>query len=370
MNKISHRLLLLPLMIFSSFTMAETITTQYTAKNKLVLQSVDNNYFTGDASFSRFPSMPSNGDIAPAIVYFKPNSFTNWHSHSQGQYLIVTEGTGRFQEWDKPSQMITKGDVIWIAPNVKHWHGAGEFTAMTHIAMSPVDNNEVTWYEKAQPETTSQAVLVDKISERQFTHKQLTLVPFAIAITQSDTLAEKIAIEQALHTGFTINELKEAVSHQFSYIGAPKTLNGVITLKSILEDRIKQGIDDPQGPLAKELGPIDYYQLGEQKLAALTNRATTSAIFDFAPAVDYAIKAQLFGYQFSRDNLGDVDRELVTIGSLIGLGDSVNAQLYSHLLLLKQLGLTEEGLLQIASVITPDQSQNLLVVWHGITPSM
>lgn len=368
MNKISHRLLLLPLMIVSSFTMAETITTQYTAKNRLILQSVDNNNFTGDASFSRFPGMPSNGDIAPAIVYFKPNSFTNWHSHSQGQYLIVTDGTGRFQEWDKPIQMMTKGDVIWIAPHVKHWHGAGEFTAMTHIAMSPVDNNEVTWYEKAQPEKTSQAVPVNKISERQFTHKQLTIVPLAIAITQGDSLAEKTAIEQALHAGLTVNELKEAVSHQFSYIGAPKTLNGVMMLKSVLEDRFKQGVVDPQGNLATELGPVDYYQLGEQKLAALTNRATTSAIFDFAPAIDYAIKAQLFGYQFSRDNLGDVDRELVTIGSLIGLGDSVNAQLYSHLLLLKQLGLTEEGLLQIASVITPEQSQNLLVVWHGITP--
>lgn len=348
----------------SSFATAETA--QYTSKNQQVLQFADKNHFSGNATFSRMPIMPSNGDVAPAIVHFEPNGFTDWHSHSQGQYLIVTEGTGRFQEWGKPIQIITKEDVVWVAPNVKHWHGAGEFTAMTHIAISPVKNSVVTWLEKVLPEKSKNPTNPNKILNNQFTKKQLTIVPLAISVTLGDRSSEKSAIEQGLRSGLTVNELKEAVSHQFSYIGAPKTLNGMITLKSVIDARIKQGVNDPQGKEATDLGKVDYYQLGEQKLAALTNRPTTSPIFNFAPAIDYAIKAQLFGYQFSRDNFGDVERELVTIGSLLGLGESVNAQLRSHLTLLKNLGLTTKTVNQLIHIITPQQAKNLNAMWAKI----
>lgn len=140
------------IMSSTQFAMAETMQTQLTPKTEQALQAADSSHFSGKAAFARLPTLPSNGDVAPAIVHFEPNSFTDWHTHSQGQYLIVTDGSGRFQEWDKPMQTITKGDVVWIAPNVKHWHGAGEFTAMSHIAISPVQGNAVTWLEKAQPE--------------------------------------------------------------------------------------------------------------------------------------------------------------------------------------------------------------------------
>lgn len=281
--------------------------------------------------------------------------------------MIVTEGVGRFQEWGKPIQVITKGDVIWVAPNVKHWHGAGEFTSMTHIAISPAQGNQVTWMEKVQPEKTESPVGIDKIQDNQLTLKQLAIVPLAIAVTQGDQIAVKTAIEEGFKKGLTLNELKEVISHQFAYIGAPKTLNGMITLKSVVEERTKQGIHDPQGELATDIGKVDYYDLGTQKLAALTQRSTQSAIFEFAPAIDYAIKAQLFGYQFSRDNLGDVERELATIGSLVGLGNSVNAQLRSHLTIFKNLGATENSFKQLIAIVNPEQAENLRNVWTSIT---
>ncbi|MFD1261654.1 cupin domain-containing carboxymuconolactone decarboxylase family protein [Entomomonas asaccharolytica] len=350
----------------TQFAMAESIHTQLTPKTEQTLQSVDSSHFSGKAAFARLPTLPSNGDVAPAIVHFETNSFTDWHTHSQGQYLIVTDGSGRFQEWDKPMQTITKGDVVWIAPNVKHWHGAGEFTAMSHIAISPVQGNAVTWLEKVQPEKAENIVKTDKISGNHLSAKQLSIIPLAIAVTQGDQATVKTAIEQGLKAGLTVSELKEAVSHQFAYIGAPKTLNGLITLKSVLENRAKQGINDPQGKLATELGNVDYYQLGTEKLASLTNRPTQTPIFEFAPVVDYAIKAQLFGYQFSRDNLGDVERELTTIGSLVGLGESVNAQLRSHLSLMKNLGLTETSFKQLTETVNSSQAQNLRNVWAEV----
>ena len=348
------------------FALADKLETDFTPKAAQVLQSADSRYFSGKAAFTRLPTLPSHGDVAPAIVHFEPNSFTHWHTHSQGQYLIVTEGSGRFQEWNKPVQIIAKGDVVWIAPNVKHWHGAGEFTAMSHIAMSPKQDNSVTWLENVELEKNKKPLQISMISSDSLSDKQLAILPLAVAVAQGDQIAVRAAIEQGLNAGLAINELKEAVSHQFSYIGAPKTLNGIIALKSVLEERAQQGIHDPQGNLATELGNVDYYELGTQKLAELTQRPTTSPIFDFAPAVDYALKAQLFGYQFSRDNLGDVERELTTIGSLVGLGESVNPQLRSHLSILNKLGLAENGFNQLAGTVNPEQAKNLHNVWPEI----
>lgn len=345
---------------------AETIETKILPHIQQDIQKAESNRFSGEAAFARLPILPSQGDVSPAIVYFEPNAFTNWHTHKQGQYLIVTEGTGRFQEWGKPIQIITKGDVVWIAPNVKHWHGAGKFTAMSHIALSPSHDNPVTWLEKVQPEKTTKKIQNNKILENGFTAKQLSIFSLSLAVAQGDQDGVKRAIEQALQENITISELKESISHLFSYIGAPKTLNGMTTLKAVIEDRSQQGIHDPEGYEATDLGNVDYYQLGTQKLAELTQRSTQTPMFKFAPALDYSLKTQLFGYQFSRDNLGDVERELTTIGSLVGLGESVNAQLKSHLTIMKNLGLSQISFEQIVNILNPQQANNLRSVWMEV----
>ena len=54
---------------------------------------------------------------------------------SAGQILIVTAGLGRVQRWGGPIEEIRQGDVVWIPPGLKHWHGASPNTAMTHIAI-------------------------------------------------------------------------------------------------------------------------------------------------------------------------------------------------------------------------------------------
>lgn len=61
-----------------------------------------------------------------------------WHTHPGGQTLIVTAGHGWVQEWGGNKERIAEGDVIWIPPGVKHWHGATDDTAMTHIAIQAV----------------------------------------------------------------------------------------------------------------------------------------------------------------------------------------------------------------------------------------
>jgi quercetin dioxygenase-like cupin family protein len=87
------------------------------------------------------------------IVTFEPSARTAWHTHPQGQTLIVTAGCGLTQCWEGPIEQIHPGDVIWCPPGEKHWHGATPTTAMTHIAIvEALDGKTVDWMEKVTDE--------------------------------------------------------------------------------------------------------------------------------------------------------------------------------------------------------------------------
>lgn len=87
--------------------------------------------------------------VGGATVTFEPGARTAWHTHPLGQTLIVTQGHGFVQEWHHSAHAIGPGDVVWIPPGVKHWHGAGPGEAMTHVAVAESENGKsVTWLEK------------------------------------------------------------------------------------------------------------------------------------------------------------------------------------------------------------------------------
>ncbi|GAA5233601.1 cupin domain-containing protein [Verticiella sediminum] len=91
---------------------------------------------------------PSPARVRGASVTFEPGARTAWHAHPLGQTLIVTAGSGRVQREGQPAQAIHPGDVVWIAPGERHWHGASPTTAMTHIAIQEhVDGKSVDWME-------------------------------------------------------------------------------------------------------------------------------------------------------------------------------------------------------------------------------
>ncbi|AWB06621.1 cupin domain-containing protein (plasmid) [Azospirillum humicireducens] len=103
-------------------------------------------YFTGtvriDAPFS------GNGTLSGATVTFEPGARTTWHTHPLGQTLLVTSGLGRVQREGGPVEEIRPGDIVWIEPGEKHWHGAAPHCAMTHIAIAEMkDGKVVDWLE-------------------------------------------------------------------------------------------------------------------------------------------------------------------------------------------------------------------------------
>ncbi|MBB6557493.1 quercetin dioxygenase-like cupin family protein [Acidovorax soli] len=108
-----------------------------------------NQNFTGRVRVDITFSADSPGRVAGALVTFEPGARTAWHAHPLGQTLIVMQGVGLVQRWGGPVQEIRPGDVVWIPPHQKHWHGATPGIAMSHVAISErLEGNAVEWMEK------------------------------------------------------------------------------------------------------------------------------------------------------------------------------------------------------------------------------
>src|SRR5260370_32233923 len=112
--------------------------------------------FTGHVQIDQLFAAQAGRHASGGSVTFKPGARSVWHTHPMGQILIVTTGTGLVQQWGGPVQTIKPGDVVWIPPGVKHWHGATPTTSMTHIAIQEaVDGKVVDWMEPVSDEQYS-----------------------------------------------------------------------------------------------------------------------------------------------------------------------------------------------------------------------
>jgi quercetin dioxygenase-like cupin family protein len=110
-------------------------------------------WFTGTVRIDPLFQANAPARASGASVTFEAGARTAWHTHPLGQTLIVTAGVGRVQRDGGPIEEIHPGDVVWIPPNEKHWHGASPTTAMTHIAIQEaLDGKVVNWMEKVTDE--------------------------------------------------------------------------------------------------------------------------------------------------------------------------------------------------------------------------
>src|SRR5262249_11573659 len=110
-------------------------------------------WFTGTVRIDPLSSAPAPARVVAAAVTFEPRARTAWPTHPLGQMLIVTAGWGLVQRDGQPVEEIRPGDVVQIAPNEKHWHGAAPTTAMTHIAIhEQLDGKAVEWMERVTDE--------------------------------------------------------------------------------------------------------------------------------------------------------------------------------------------------------------------------
>lgn len=112
-----------------------------------------NKFFTGTTYLNMLITKDDTWNSSIGNVTFEPKARTNWHTHSGGQILLVTAGEGRYQEIDKPVQILKKGDTVSIPPNVVHWHGAAPNSWFAHISVETnIPDNTTTWLEPVTDE--------------------------------------------------------------------------------------------------------------------------------------------------------------------------------------------------------------------------
>ena len=110
-------------------------------------------WFTGTVRIDPLFQAPDPALVQGASVTFEPGARTAWHTHPLGQTLIITAGCGWAARWGGQREEIHPGDVVWIPPGEKHWHGATATTAMTHIAIQEkLDGKAVEWLEHVSDE--------------------------------------------------------------------------------------------------------------------------------------------------------------------------------------------------------------------------
>ena len=100
---------------------------------------------TGDIWLSELSVGDATFDSTIAQAVYGPGAKLDWHIHPGGQVLLITEGTGYYQERGQPVRIVHKGDVIKSAPGVEHWHAAAPDSGFTYIAVTPTQKGKTIW---------------------------------------------------------------------------------------------------------------------------------------------------------------------------------------------------------------------------------
>jgi 4-carboxymuconolactone decarboxylase len=234
--------------------------------------------FTGSVRVDQPFQATAPGRVSGARVTFEPGARTAWHSHPLGQTLIVTSGVGRVQRWGDATDEIRPGDVVWIPPGQKHWHGASPTTSMTHIAIvERLDGKSVDWMEKVTDEqygaslrprpapaappapasagqpTRAQRLMGDfspklaqltddvlygdvwarpQLSPRD---RSLATISALVAMNRPDQLRSHLAL--ARDNGVTEAEIAETITHLAFYAGWPSAVTAVTVAKEVFANK-------------------------------------------------------------------------------------------------------------------------------------
>lgn len=107
-------------------------------------------WFTGNVWLDEIAIGEEPSRVRLLRVSFEPGARTAWHTHPLGQVLHILSGSCLVQAEGQPVREVHPGDTVMIAPNERHWHGAGPQNTMVHLAMQEANAEgvQVTWLEK------------------------------------------------------------------------------------------------------------------------------------------------------------------------------------------------------------------------------
>jgi len=186
--------------------------------------------------------------------------------------------------------------------------------------------------------------------------QEQSIISISALTAKGDLDKLKTALNTGLETGFTVNEIKEALVHTYAYCGFPRSIRGLQTFMEVMDERRGKGINDKIGNEASKIDETgSKYERGKKILGELTKTSQPdklSGYSAFAPTIDTFLKEHLFADIFERDVLSYAQRELVTVSVIAAIGNA-EPMLKSHLTICLNVGLTPEQLQQYVEVLKP-----------------
>lgn len=341
---------------------------------------VNAQYFTGRSYLA--PLTANKALNVPLYnVTFEPGCRNNWHSHTGGQILIVTAGRGYYQERGSAARELLPGDVVEIAPDVEHWHGAAPDSWFSHLAVecNPATNRN-TWLEPVDDESYAAAVAGAQPSPVRQSQERLPLTDEAarnLAAWQSDetaqlaltdpelaaavgnfafdevrrvgglspeerilvTMASAIALGSeplyrqtvgaALDAGLSPEMVEEVLYHATPYVGFAR-VEGLLGLKNRLLAR--RGVALPlkgRATVTRDERLEKGLALQKSLFGEAIDRMYETSPADLLP-LQRALSANCFGDYQTRRGLDARQRELLTFAMLVSLG-GCESQVKGHI---------------------------------------
>ena len=342
-------------------SLAESFRQPYPLGDKLS----PNPYFTGEVWLAPL-SEQKELNVPMANVTFEPGCRNSWHSHKAGQLLIATAGIGYYQEKGKSARRLFPGDIVEIAPDVVHWHGAAPDSWFAHIAITtnPQDNAAV-WLSPVSDvqyrEATNEAEARYAEANKVLTSREQAIVAVASYTGKGDLEHLKAAFVRALEAGMTINEVNEVLIHAYAYCGFPRSLRAIQTFIQVVDERKANGINDKVGREASIItNSGNRYERGRDVLAEISGvpaDAPKGGYALFAPVIERFLKEHLFADLFERDLLTYRERELATVSILAGVG-GVEPMFKSHAAICLHLGIMPEQLSALLNIVETNLGKN------------
>ncbi len=192
--------------------------------------------------------------------------------------------------------------------------------------------------------------------ESSLTAKQQRLIAISAQTAKGDLTALEGNLNTGLDAGLTVNEIKEAILHSYAYCGFPRSIRGLQTFMTVLDERKAKGINDALGAEASAItaegNKFDRGKAILEKLTGVKENGPKKGYAAFAPTMEIFLKEHLFADIFERDVLSYKDRELVTIAVISSIG-AAEPMLRSHLNICLNLGLTASQLQQFIEIVKP-----------------
>ena len=337
-------------------------------------------YFTGQAWLARLTTDAAL-NVPVSNVTFSPGCRNNWHSHTGGQRLIAVGGRGYYQEKGRPARELLPGDVVEIAPDVVHWHGAAPDSWFSHLAvecnpatnvntwLEPVDDAQYDAATVSRP-VFSEGIPVDGAKDPELFeifdnfalgevlgHGGLDARTRLMCILASNVASQgraafRATLDAALGAGVTPVEVKEVLYQAVPYVGMAKVADFIGAANDVLEAR---GVGLPLEGQSTTT-PADRFEKGLAVQRSIFGAGHIDAMREAAPENQKHIQQYLsdncFGDFLTRGGLDVKTRELVTFSLLVSLG-GCEPQVKGHIAGNVNLGNDKAVLLAVVTQLLP-----------------